>query len=169
MRQDPSHPHTPAFACVLSAPFAALGVHLDAGVLSALTFLPADTPLSAPRDAAARQVAAELSAYFSNPAHTFNVPVSLAGTPFRLKVWQALRDIPSGKTLSYGELARLIGSAPRAVGQALGDNPIPIIIPCHRIVASGGTQRGNLGGFNHQRKGFSLDIKRWLLNHEHSL
>jgi methylated-DNA-[protein]-cysteine S-methyltransferase len=76
-------------------------------------------------------------------------------------VWQALRRIPGGSTQSYGELARQLHTAPRAVGQACGANPIPVIIPCHRVLA-----RNGLGGFMSSAGGDSLAIKRWLLEHE---
>ena len=83
------------------------------------------------------------------------------GTPFRQRVWQAIHAIPSGRTLTYGELARKLNSAPRAVGGACGDNRIPLVIPCHRVVASGG-----IGGFMHASGGDPIAIKQWLLRHE---
>jgi methylated-DNA-[protein]-cysteine S-methyltransferase len=88
--------------------------------------------------------------------------VQPVGTPFRQRVWQLLSRIPPGQTRTYGDVARELGSSARAVGQAVGDNPIPIVIPCHRVIAAD----GSLGGFNHSRSGYSLDIKRWLLFHE---
>jgi methylated-DNA-[protein]-cysteine S-methyltransferase len=112
-----------------------------------------------------QRVANELNAYFAHAGHRFELPFAPRGTPFRLRVWTALLDIPVGQTLTYGELARRVGSAPRAVGQAVGDNPIPIVIPCHRVVAAD----GGLGGFMHSRIGFSQDIKRWLLRHERAV
>ncbi|MBM4289258.1 MAG: methylated-DNA--[protein]-cysteine S-methyltransferase [Deltaproteobacteria bacterium] len=102
----------------------------------------------------------EISRYFnSDPAYFQNVPVDLKGTPFQIRVWQELQKIPPGQTISYRELAARIGNpkASRAVGQAVGANPIPIIIPCHRVIAS----NGSLGGYSS-----GLDRKRWLLKHE---
>jgi methylated-DNA-[protein]-cysteine S-methyltransferase len=86
----------------------------------------------------------------------------MAGTPFQRRVWHALRRIPSGCTRSYGELARELGSSARAVGGACRRNPIPIVVPCHRVIAAG----GGAGGFMGQRSGDALAIKTWLLDHE---
>lgn len=153
------------FSAVLAAPFGALGVRASGETLTALVFLPPGTPTAPPATPFLQRVAGELEAYYADPAHVFTVPLALTGTPFRQQVWTALGTIPSGHTLSYGELARRLHSAPRAVGQAVGDNPLPILIPCHRVVAAD----GGLGGFNHSRVGFSQDIKRWLLHHERAL
>ena len=101
-----------------------------------------------------------LSAYFDEGIPLpGDMPLDLAGTPFQLKVWKALRQIPHGKTVSYGDLARKIGKpgASRAVGGACGSNPLPLFIPCHRVLASD----GSLGGF-----GGGLDVKEQLLVHE---
>lgn len=153
------------FAAILVAPFGAIGVRLEGEFLIGLEFLPPGTPLQTSRQALIKQIGAELDAYYADPAHQFNLLLSPRGTAFRLNVWQALSAIPAGSTRSYGDIARQLGSAPRAVGQAVGDNPIPIIIPCHRVIAA----NGGLGGFMHSRTGYSQDIKRWLLRHEHVL
>jgi methylated-DNA-[protein]-cysteine S-methyltransferase len=156
-------PH--AYDAILPAPFGALGVRLDGDKLVELVFLPSTRERGEfVHSEALARIQAELTAYFANPGHRFDLPMQARGTPFRQRVWQVLRDIPAGHTVSYGELARRIGSSPRAVGQAVGDNPIPIVIPCHRVVAAD----GGLGGFMHSRTGFSQDIKRWLLRHEHA-
>lgn len=107
------------------------------------------------------QANTEITQWLHNPAHRFSLPVRLHGTPFRQRVWQAIAAIPYGQTRRYGELARLLGSAPRAIGQACGDNPLPIIIPCHRVVGSRGA-----GGFNHSTSQTMLLIKDWLLRRE---
>lgn len=160
MQSHPCH-----FDAILNAPFGALGVAVQHERLCGLTFLPAGTPRMHPGTPFLRRVEEELEAYYTDPAHVFGLPLAPTGTPFRQRVWAALTAIPPGGVITYGELARRVDSAPRAVGQAVGDNPIPIIIPCHRIVSAD----GRLGGFNHSRTGFSLDIKRWLLTHEHAL
>jgi methylated-DNA-[protein]-cysteine S-methyltransferase len=147
---------------ILAAPFGALEIRESNGHLVALEFLAPETPLIAPGSALLETVAAELGRYFADPRHRFRLPLAPRGSAYRLRVWQALQDLPAGRTTTYGELARRLGSSARAVGQALGDNPLPIVIPCHRIVAAG----GRLGGFDHSRGGYSLDIKRWLLRHE---
>ncbi len=115
---------------------------------------------ASPPGKAQGQLAKELAAYFNSKASTFRTRLDLAtGTPFQRRVWEELRRIPFGTTISYGELARRLGKprAARAVGQAVGANPIPIIIPCHRVIRAS----GELGGF-----GAGLEIKKWLLRHE---
>ncbi|MFO7542412.1 MAG: methylated-DNA--[protein]-cysteine S-methyltransferase, partial [Thiobacillus sp.] len=97
----------------------------------------------------------------NDPAHSFDLPFSPLGTPFQKKVWRALTHIPAGHPATYGALAKQLGTAARAVGQACGSNPLPILIPCHRVVAASG-----LGGFMHASTGRPLDIKTWLLAHE---
>lgn len=105
----------------------------------------------------------EIACYFSNPFHIFHLSLNPSGTPFQLRVWEALRHIPAGHTLTYGELAKQLKSSPRAVGQACRNNPIPIIIPCHRVVAV-----NHLGGYAGTTSGRLMDIKKWLLCHEQS-
>jgi methylated-DNA-[protein]-cysteine S-methyltransferase len=152
------------YDAILPAPFGVLGVRIASGQLRRLEFLP---PGSAAKDSDApliQRLAAQLAAYYADPRASFDLPLDPVGTDFRRRVWQALRDIPAGQPSTYGELARRLGSSARAVGQALGDNPLPIVIPCHRVVAA----NGRLGGFNHSETGYSIAIKRWLLNHESS-
>ena len=106
------------------------------------------------------QMAQALVDYFAGkPVDFESLPLDLQGSPFHLRVWQELRKIPPGETVSYQELARRLGNpkAARAVGQACGANPIPLIVPCHRVIASSGA----LGGFSS-----GLSRKRWLLEHE---
>jgi methylated-DNA-[protein]-cysteine S-methyltransferase len=110
-------------------------------------------------DAILAEVRAQLTGYFSGASTQFDLPLGAQGTPFQTRVWEALRAIPHGQTISYGELARRLGApkAMRAVGAANGRNPIPIIVPCHRVIGA----RGDLTGF-----GGGLERKRWLLAHE---
>lgn len=150
-----------SFEAIFPTPFGKLGIHCSARALSGIEFLPAETRSVVPRDALAREVWAQLDAYFREPAFQFDLPLELNGTEYRRKVWRALGDIPCGEVLTYGELAALLHSAPRAVGQACGHNPIPVVIPCHRVVGKTG-----LGGFMHRADDGALDIKRWLLAHE---
>lgn len=105
------------------------------------------------------RTAQQLTEYFAGQRTTFDLPLEALGSPFEHRVWNALRTIPYGTTTTYGELARRLGDAKatRAVGSANGANPIPIIVPCHRVVGS----KGELTGF-----GGGLDRKRWLLEHE---
>ncbi|HUL02217.1 MAG TPA: methylated-DNA--[protein]-cysteine S-methyltransferase [Gemmatimonadales bacterium] len=101
----------------------------------------------------------QLEEYFAGSRTTFELPLALAGTPFELRVWEMLQRIPYGTTTSYGELARRLDepSASRAVGTANARNPIPIIVPCHRVIGANGDLTGYGGG---------LDRKLWLLEHE---
>ena len=103
----------------------------------------------------------QLRAYFAGELQHFDLVLRPQGTPFQLRVWELLREIPFGETISYGELARRAGNpaASRAVGLANGSNPIPIIIPCHRVIGSNGKLTGYGGG---------LETKRWLLDFEKS-
>lgn len=125
--------------------------------LKALHWAAAVPPAAAVLDGA---WADKLDAYFSGSLKDFHHPPSPCGTAFQQKVWQMIAQIPYGRVASYGEIARLIGSAPRAVGQACGKNPLPLIVPCHRVVSHNG-----LGGFSFGDE-HSLAIKRWLLHHE---
>jgi methylated-DNA-[protein]-cysteine S-methyltransferase len=109
-----------------------------------------------------RRVREQLTEYFARTRTAFDLPLDPPGTTFQRQVWDLLRTIPYGATTSYGELARRLGDprATRAVGAANGKNPIPIIVPCHRVVGADGDLTGFGGG---------LDRKRWLLEHEGAL
>ncbi|MDD5330039.1 MAG: methylated-DNA--[protein]-cysteine S-methyltransferase [Sulfuricella sp.] len=152
-----------AYQARLATPFAVLGVSTDGEFLVGIDFLPLDTPELAPQNPVAEEVCGQLRAYLADPAFRFDLPLATRGTAFQTKVWQALREIPGGSTLRYGELAQRLHTAPRAVGRACGTNPIPIVIPCHRVLAQNG-----LGGFMGGTGGDPLAIKRWLLAHERS-
>jgi methylated-DNA-[protein]-cysteine S-methyltransferase len=97
----------------------------------------------------------QLQAYFDGELTAFDLKLLPDGTPYRRRVWQALREIPYGETCTYQDIARAAGGSPRSVGQANGRNPIPVIIPCHRVVAV-----GHVGGYS---GGDGLPTKRWLL------
>jgi methylated-DNA-[protein]-cysteine S-methyltransferase len=104
----------------------------------------------------------ELRQYLADPQTRFTVPLAPRGTPFQRRAWAAIAEIPAGESRTYGELAKKLLSAPRAVGQACGANRLALIVPCHRVVGSGGA----LGGFMHAAEGSPLAVKRWLLRHE---
>ncbi|MDV7339877.1 methylated-DNA--[protein]-cysteine S-methyltransferase [Terasakiella sp. A23] len=93
-----------------------------------------------------KEAKAQLSAYFSGKLQDFDLPLDPQGTEHQKKVWQVMAKIPFGKTITYGDIAKEINSAPRAIGGACGKNPIPIIIPCHRVVGSNGKLTGFSGG-----------------------
>jgi len=149
------------YQAILSAPFGVLGILCDAETLAGIEFLAPNTLPQAPLTPFAQEVCLQLTAYFENPDFQFNLPLKLSGTFHQNRVWQAMCAIPRGQTRQYGELARELASSARAVGQACGANPIPIVIPCHRVVSKAG-----IGGFAHHRDGYELGIKRWLLRHE---
>lgn len=150
------------YDAILPAPMCPLGVCFSGDTLARLYFLPARSTVSTPKpDARARHLARELDAYWDDPTHPFDLLFAPQGTPFQLRVWHALKAIPAGQPTTYGALAKQLGSAARAVGQACGSNPLPIVIPCHRVVAANG-----LGGFMHASTGTPLDVKTWLLGHE---
>ena len=147
----------------MALPFGKVGVRTVAGLITELCYLPPHFEAKAPADAASAQAAEQLQRYCDDPAHVFDLPLRAAGTEFQRKVWDAISSIPAGSMRTYGELARHVGSAPRAVGQACGANWFPVVIPCHRVTAASG-----LGGFSNSDdpNGYLLGIKRWLLAHE---
>jgi methylated-DNA-[protein]-cysteine S-methyltransferase len=118
-------------------------------------------PSAVPASPLLRRLQQQLAAYFENAAAGFDMPLRLRGSAFQRRVWRALQTIPAGEVRTYGELARQLGTAPRAVGAACRSNPVPLIVPCHRVIA-----RTGLGGFAGKRAGPELALKRWLLEHE---
>lgn len=151
------------FALVLDSPIGAVGLRVFAGRLTDIELL-YDTPEPQARpvtDPLALRAAAQLSCYFADPRARFSLPLAQRGTPFQRRVWQALQAIPVGETLTYGELARQLKSSARAVGGACRANPLPIVVPCHRVVA-----RADIGGFAGNLAGPEVEAKRWLLAHE---
>jgi methylated-DNA-[protein]-cysteine S-methyltransferase len=150
----------------IASPVGALLLCVRDGQITRLTWCAARTPETASGTdadkAALDRAAAQLGAYFAGDLTRFDLPLAPAGSPFQRRVWAAMSEIPFGRTRTYGELARDVGGVARAVGQACGANPIPIIIPCHRVVAGG----GRLGGFS---GGHGRDSKRALLAHERAV
>jgi len=107
-----------------------------------------------------QEAARQLAAYFDRRLRAFDLPLDPAGTPFQKRVQDALRRIPFGETSSYGEIARDLGSAARAVGGACRANPIPIVIPCHRVLATAGRMGGFSGGAGPVTKSWLLDLEQ---------
>lgn len=149
------------FQAVVSAPVFSLGIRCSDDEILDIEFLEPRAEV-APKGLLAQEAARQLRAYLRDSRFVFGLPLAPAGTPFQRRVWNGIAAIPAGGTRTYGELAQAIGSGPRAVGNACGANPFPVVVPCHRVVASG----GGLGGFARNRGGFLLDVKRWLLRHE---
>lgn len=151
----------PTYQAIVAAPGFALGVSCDDDEITGIEFLEA-RPEVAPTTPLAAEAVRQLAAYLADPAFVFSLPLQAAGTPFQRRVWAQIAAIPLGRVETYGQLAKNIKNAPRAVGQACGANPYPLVVPCHRVIAAG----GGLGGFNRHGGGFLLDVKRWLLHHE---
>jgi methylated-DNA-[protein]-cysteine S-methyltransferase len=149
------------FHAVQTTPFGAVGVRVDAEAISELVFLPPDTQALPPENALARDACRQIAAYAADPDFRFDLPLRITGSIFQRQVWDAIAAIPRGRTRQYGEIASELGAQPRAVGQACGDNALPLVIPCHRVVSASG-----LGGFAHHGSGFYLRVKQWLLAHE---
>jgi methylated-DNA-[protein]-cysteine S-methyltransferase len=154
---------TALFSAIVPAPFGAIGIRTATGALRELVYLPPRFERKLPEDNFSERVALQVQRYLADPDFRFDLALPEVGTAFQRKVWRMIAAIPRGDVLTYGEVAKLIRSAPRAVGQACGANWFPLVIPCHRVIAAGG-----LGGFSHHddETGFHLGVKRWLLNHE---
>jgi methylated-DNA-[protein]-cysteine S-methyltransferase len=135
--------------------------------IAGIRYLPLAAESKAPENALAERAARQLERYREDPDAKFDLPLLIEGSEFQRRLWGALCEIPRGRTLTYGEMARKLGGADfesaRAVGQACGDNRLPIVIPCHRVVAADG-----IGGFSHTTDGYLIEAKRWLLMHESS-
>ena len=146
---------------IVRLPFATVGIRIDDDAITRIEFLPPDTAERAPTNPLAQETVAALKRYSIDPHSGFDLPLRLDGTDFQRRVWRALQNLKSGETISYGELAARLGSGARAVGNACRSNPVPLIVPCHRVVAKHG-----LGGFAGDRDGGWTAIKRMLLEHE---
>lgn len=151
------------FTVAFSSPIGWIGVLIEQDQITRLSLLETRPETSgAPRSDLVAEVESQLEAYFTKAANCqCNLPLNPPGTPFQKKVWEQLQSIPPGKTCTYGQLAKRLQTSPRAVGGACRQNPIPLLIPCHRVVAVNGD-----GGFAGHRHGRWLEIKRWLLRHE---
>lgn len=154
-------PEDDRFDAVVHLPFGAVGVRTQADAIAEIAFLTGAVRERRAIDELARRAVGELIAYCDDPSHRIDLPLAISGTEFQRRVWSEICRIPCGATRSYGDLARTLGSAARAVGQACGDNRFPLAIPCHRVVAAAG-----IGGFSHSAGGVHERIKRWLIQHE---
>ena len=146
----------------MRTPFAVLGLASDGRAITRLAYLPSGERAQAPTDGVSERALREIERYLGDPAFRFTVPLAPAGTAFQHRVWTALSAIPAGESRTYGEVARMVRSAPRAIGQACGANRIALIVPCHRVVGA----MGSMGGFMNASSGDPIAIKHWLLRHE---
>ena len=150
------------YAARLRTPFAVLGIRERGGRIVAIDYLPLATEDLVPTTSLAAEAVRQLLAYVDDPQARFDLPVASHATVFEDRVWREIAAIPAGQVRTYGDIAKAIRSMPRAVGGACGRNPLPLIIPCHRVVAAGGRLGGFMGGKEHD----PLAVKRWLLRHE---
>lgn len=153
---------TPTFTfdAVVSVPFGAVGIRTEEDFLIGLRMTTENLDGFTADDAFVQYVVSRIKQYFRDPGTTLDIPLAIRGTPYQKRVWQEMARIPAGEVVTYGELAVRVGSGARAVANVCGANHIPLVIPCHRVVAKNG-----LGGFMRGDKQ-GLNIKRWLLQHE---
>lgn len=148
------------YSVIIDSPIGKLGIIAADEKVQRVEFL-SSSKLIAATDVLTKNVVSQLQAYFNDSKFQFDLPLNIEGRPFQKTVLCALRKIPVGRTKTYSDLAGELNSGARAVGNACRHNPIPVIIPCHRIVAKSG-----LGGFAGQTVGEKMTIKQWLLAHE---
>ncbi len=147
------------FDAIVAAPFGAVGIFAQNEQVSIEFLTEKHTPKPA-ENKTVQKIAKQIEAYFDDAKYDFNLPIAQHGTAYQQRVWQAISAIPRGRVLTYGDIAAQIGSGARAVANACGANNLPLVVPCHRVVAKGG-----IGGFMQGNKD-GLKIKKWLLKHE---
>jgi len=151
------------YTAIIDSPCGRLGIADNNEVVTGIHFLDDFAPCQSPLSRLADQTVRQLETFFSDPQFEFDLPLIESSTSFQQRARNALRAIPVGETVSYGKLAASMSSSARAVAGACRRNPVPIIVPCHRVIASNG-----MGGFSGSVDGKPLRIKRWLLEHEHA-
>jgi len=150
---------------VIEFPVMKVGVSTRDDRVVEIRYLPPSSSNIPARNSLAERAVRQLERYRDDPDARFDLPLLIEGSPLQRSVWEAMCAIPRGETRTYGAIAQQLGDTDykmlRAIGQACGDNRLPIVIPCHRVVAANG-----LGGFAHSTDGFLIEAKRWLLLHE---
>ena len=146
----------------IKTPYAHLGIRIHDSRLVAIDFIQARQAIK-PVDAEVADICKRLQRYLDGPVNSggSDIPCAIKGTAFQQKVWNALKKIPPGKTVTYGQLAKQLGTSARAVGNACRKNPIPVVVPCHRVVSSSGP-----GGYAGATCGDLVRFKTWLLQRE---
>nr|WP_174232965.1 methylated-DNA--[protein]-cysteine S-methyltransferase [Aeromicrobium sp. A1-2] len=145
----------------MDSPIGGLRIHVSAGLITAIDFGAGEPRRQQTGSTLLDQAERQLDEYFAGERTDFDLPLANDGTEFQKKVWAELRRIPYGETASYGDIARRLGYEPvisRAVGAANGANPIPIVVPCHRVIGADGSLTGYAGGVD--RKKTLLDLER---------
>ena len=145
----------------LATPFAVLGIATIGERLTGIQYLQKGVATLAPTTRFAERVCRQIDRYLDDPEYRFDLLFDYRGTPFQCKVWRRVSAIGVGSTLTYNDIARILRTAPRPVGGACAANRVPIVIPCHRVVAASG-----IGGFMRGGAEHALAVKRWLLRHE---
>ncbi len=150
-----------SYAATVKTPIGIFGITIEEGRVCAVKRLKSVRSQRTMDDPLARKVVQQMEHYFRDSGFRFDLPLQMAGTEFQRSVWKELQRIKPGRVKTYGEIAQILHSSPRAVGNACRANPIPVIVPCHRVVSAQG-----IGGYAGAVDGKLLDQKRWLLNHE---
>lgn len=150
-----------SYHAVLISPIGKLGVSTSLTHLLSIDFIDSEIAEQSANNPLAKEVCRQLNAYFSDKNHVFTLPIAEHGSAFQKLVWQELRRTKPGEILTYGQLAKQLNTGARAVGNACRRNPIPIVTPCHRIVAV-----GHIGGYSGHITGEIWNIKQWLLSYE---
>lgn len=150
-----------SFHAKYPTPFAVLGIRIIGARVSDIEYLPKHAATLDPLNPLAARACREIERYLADPEYLPRIPFEYRGTAFQCRVWKQISAIPAGRTLTYKDVARALKTAPRPVGGACGANRVPIVIPCHRVLAADG-----IGGFMRGRGVDALAIKRWLLRHE---
>lgn len=144
-----------------STPFCEMRITREGDYITEIDFLPGTGGQAVNEDHLLQQAVSQVKAYVESAGRSFDLPLRPKGTEFQRRVWQALQRIPAGEVRTYGELARELNTSARAVGNACRQNPIPLVIPCHRVVSASG-----LGGFAGETAGEKISLKQKLLAHE---
>lgn len=152
------------YQAIIASPIGNLGIYIENDKLVKIDYLSNNSSLKKPTLISAKKIVADLKYYFKTPTHPFTLSLALSGTKFQQQVLKELLNIPVGETRSYGDIAKKLNTSPRAVGNACRRNPIPIVIPCHRVTA-----KNHIGGYSGDITGKKIAIKNWLLCHEKNI
>lgn len=150
-----------SYSLIYPSPLGLLGIKINNNALSQLDFLSDTKAPYSSNSTFVQHITDVLTNYFTHAKTIPALPLALQGTPFQKTVWNALSEIPYGTTVTYGELAKKLNTSPRAIGNACRRNPLPLFIPCHRVIA-----QKTLGGYAGATEGELMKIKQWLLQHE---
>lgn len=154
----------PSFDFVIASPIGPLGLNLSSRGLTQLVYCDSQQALHMPTQGLALELTQQIDAYFKLELKQFDMPLDIQGTDYQNKIWREVSSIPYAQALTYGAIAKTLGTGARAVGNACRRNPVPLMIPCHRVV-----RLDQIGGYCGQTSGRSMQQKDWLLRHERSV